>query len=81
MEPPLLPLTMPTLLPLTTPTLLPPDHAHSAPAVEENLAREKKHKADVEKAKRKLESDLKMTQENVDDLEHKKKDLEDTCRK
>lgn len=49
--------------------------------LEDNLEREKKHRADVEKAKRKLESDLKMTQETVDDLERVKRDLEEGGRK
>lgn len=43
--------------------------------------REKKHRADVEKAKRKLESDLKMTQENVEELERVKSDLEGNVKK
>ena len=44
--------------------------------MEDNLEREKKHRADVEKAKRKLEADLKMTQETVDDLERVRTELE-----
>ena len=35
----------------------------------------------MEKAKRKLESDLKQTQETVEDLEKIKRDLEDTGKK
>lgn len=45
------------------------------------MEREKKVRADVEKAKRKVESDLKMTQETVEELERVKRDLEDTGRK
>lgn len=49
--------------------------------LEESLEREKKVRADVEKAKRKVESDLKMTQETVEELERLKRDLEDSGRK
>lgn len=35
----------------------------------------------MEKAKRKVEQDLKMTQETVDDLERVKRELEEGCRK
>jgi len=49
--------------------------------MEENLEREKKVRADVEKAKRKVEGDLKMTQETVEELEVAKRDLEDRGRK
>ena len=45
------------------------------------MEREKKVRADVEKAKRKLESDLKMTQEAVEDLERAKRELEDLVRR
>lgn len=49
--------------------------------MEENLEREKKVRADVEKTKRKLESDLKMTQETVEELERVKRDMEEGGRK
>ena len=49
--------------------------------LEDNLEREKKVRGDVEKSKRKVEQDLKMTQETVDDLERVKRDLEDNGRK
>jgi len=49
--------------------------------MEENLEREKKVRADVEKTKRKLESDLKVTQETVEELEKVKRDLEEGSRK
>ena len=49
--------------------------------MEDNLEREKKHRADVEKAKRKLENDLKMTQETVDDLERVRRELEEGGRR
>jgi len=45
------------------------------------LEREKKQRADVEKAKRKVENDLKMTQETVEELEHVKRDLEENVRR
>lgn len=51
------------------------------PQLEDNLEREKKVRADVEKAKRKLEQDLKSTQETVEDLEKSKRDLEETLRR
>ena len=38
-------------------------------------------RADVEKVKRKLEQDLKSTQEAVEDLERVKRDLEDGIKK
>ena len=49
--------------------------------MQENLDREKKVRADVEKVKRKLETDLKATQEAVEELDRIKKDLEDTVRR
>ena len=49
--------------------------------MEENLEREKKVRSDVEKARRKVEADLKMTQETVEELENVKRDLEDRGRK
>lgn len=49
--------------------------------MEENLAREQKIRGDVEKSKRKLEGDLKSTQESVDDLERVKRDLEEQLRR
>ena len=49
--------------------------------MEDNLEREKKVRGDVEKAKRKLENDLKMTQETVDELENVKRDLEENVRR
>lgn len=45
------------------------------------MEREKKVRGDVEKAKRKVEGDLKMTQETVEDLERVKRDMEELCRK
>ena len=47
----------------------------------DNLERERKNRADVEKARRKVENDLKMTQETVEELEHIKRDLEDNVRR
>ena len=49
--------------------------------LEDNLEREKKQRADVEKAKRKLEQDLKATQANVEDLERVKRELEENVRR
>jgi chromosome segregation ATPase len=49
--------------------------------LEDNLEREKKQRADVEKAKRKVENDLKMTQETVEELERVKRDLEENVRR
>ena len=49
--------------------------------VEDSLEHEKKARADVEKVKRKLEGDLKMTQETVEELEHAKREMEETIKK
>lgn len=49
--------------------------------LEDNLEREKKVRADVEKAKKKVEQDLKATQETVEDLERAKRDLEENVRR
>ena len=49
--------------------------------MEDSLEREKKQRADVEKAKRKVENDLKMTQETVEELERVKRDLEENVRR
>lgn len=49
--------------------------------LEDAFEREKKVRGDVEKAKRKVEGDLKMTQETVDDLERVKRDMEEMLRK
>lgn len=42
------------------------------------MEREKKLRSDVEKAKRKVEGDLKLTQEAIADLERNQKDIENT---
>ena len=49
--------------------------------LENNLEREKRLRADVEKNRRKLESDLKSTQDTVEELEKLKRELEETVRK
>ena len=49
--------------------------------IQENLDREKKVRADVEKVKRKLESDLRATQDAVDELERLKHELEENGRR
>ena len=45
------------------------------------MEREKKARADLDKAKRKLEADLKTTQGSVEELERIKKELEDNLKK
>merc|ERR1712226_1367603 len=49
--------------------------------LKQKLEREKKVRADVEKAKRKIEGELKQTQEVVDDLSRAKSELENNIRK
>jgi len=49
--------------------------------LENNLEREKRLRADVEKNRRKLESDLRSTQDAVEELEKIKRELEETVRK
>jgi len=49
--------------------------------LENNLEREKRLRADVEKNKRKLESDLRSTQDSVEELEKLKRELEEAVRK
>jgi len=49
--------------------------------LQESLDREKKVRADVEKVKRKVETDLKATQESVEELDRIKHGLEDAIRK
>ena len=44
----------------------------------DELEKEKKAKAELEKARRKLEGDLKTTQEQIEDLGHSKDELERT---
>lgn len=45
------------------------------------MEQEKKLRMDLERAKRKLEGDLKLTQENVMDLENDKQQLEEKLKK
>ena len=45
------------------------------------MEQEKKLRMDLERAKRKLEGDLKLTQENVMDLENDKQQLEERLKK
>ena len=47
----------------------------------EELEREKKSRADAEKIKRKLETDLKLTQEAIEELEKIKHEVEEASRK
>ena len=56
-------------------------HCHDDVKLENNLEREKRLRADVEKNKRKLESDLRSTQDTVEELEKLKRELEETVRK
>merc|ERR1712227_426783 len=49
--------------------------------LEDSLEREKKARADADKSRRKLESEVKQTQETVDDLERIKRDLEDQMKR
>jgi len=49
--------------------------------MEDNLERERKVRADVEKAKKKLEGDLRASQDNVEELERNKAELEANIRK
>ena len=44
--------------------------------LEDSLEREKKLRSELEKCKRKVEGDLKLTQEAVTDLEKAKKEME-----
>ena len=43
----------------------------------DHLEAEKRNRADVDKAKRKMESDLKLCQENVEELDRIRQDLEE----
>lgn len=49
--------------------------------LESALEQEKKIRMDLERAKRKLEGDLKLTQESVMDLENDKQQLEEKLKK
>ncbi len=49
--------------------------------LEENLEREKRSRQDTEKVKRKLEGELKISQENIDELVKQKQDLEGSLKR
>jgi len=49
--------------------------------MEENLEKEKKVRGDVEKTKRKIEADLKMAQEAIQESKHVRHDMEEVARK
>lgn len=49
--------------------------------IEDNWEQEKKIRAEVEKARRKAEGDLKMTIENLNEMERSKIDLEEVVKK
>lgn len=52
-----------------------------SPQLEDNWEQEKKIRAEVEKARRKAESDLKMTIDNLNEMERSKIDLEEVVKK
>lgn len=54
---------------------------HSTPQLECSLEQEKKLRMDTERAKRKLEGDLKLTQETVTDTTQDKHQLEEKLKK
>lgn len=54
---------------------------HLAPQLECSLEQEKKLRMDTERAKRKLEGDLKLTQEAVTDTAQDKQQLEEMLKK
>lgn len=49
--------------------------------MEDNLEREKRQRADLDKQKRKIEGELKVTQENLEELARHKLDLENNLKK
>ncbi len=49
--------------------------------LEENMEREKRNRQDVEKQKRKAEGELKISQENYDELTKHKQDLESSLKR
>lgn len=49
--------------------------------IESSLEQEKKMRTDLERTKRKLEADLKLSVDSVKDLEKQKEDLEERLRK
>lgn len=49
--------------------------------VEGSLEQEKKARVELERVKRKLEGDLKLSMDSVRDLENQKEDLEDALKK
>lgn len=49
--------------------------------MEDNLEREKRVRGDLEKNKRKLEGDVKVAQENIEELNKQRQDLEAHLRK
>lgn len=52
-----------------------------SPQLEDNWEQEKKIRAEVEKARRKAEGDLKMTIDNLNEMERAKLDLEEVVKK
>ena len=49
--------------------------------MDEQLERERKQFGDVDKVRRKLETELNMTQENVEELERLRGELEDSVKR
>lgn len=49
--------------------------------MEEKLGREKRMRLDLEKAKRKMEGELKVAQENIDEITTQKHDIEQTMKR
>jgi len=49
--------------------------------LEDSLEREKRTRQDVEKAKRKVEGEVKVAQENIDELNKQKHDVENNLRR
>lgn len=49
--------------------------------LEENVERDKRARQDLEKAKRKVEGELKVAQENIDEITKQKHDIEQTLKR
>lgn len=57
------------------------DNCFNTCQLEDNWSQEKKIRTEVEKARRKAEGDLKMTIENLNEMERLKLDLEEILKK
>lgn len=49
--------------------------------MEDGLEREKRQRQEIEKSKRKIEGELKLAQENIDELNKQKHDLENNIKR